>query len=110
MRASPLEEKQQAESVAGDLHTSHLRSSREVMGYAIHGTDGKAGTLEDLLIDPEEGRIRYMVVKTGEWLSHRHVLISPDRITKVNWSESKIETRLPRHDIEACPEYGSLVS
>lgn len=108
--AAPVEERQQAESVAGDLRTSHLRSSREVMGYEIHGMDGKAGTLEDLLIDPEEGRIRYLVVKTGEWLSHKNVLITPNRIANVNWSESKIETKVSRHDIKVCPEYGSLVS
>ena len=106
--ASSVEEKREVESLVGDMRNSHLRSWREVKGYEIRASDGKAGTLEDLLIDPEEGRIRYLVIKTGEWLSHRHVLISPDRVAHVDWAESKIETKLSRDDVERCPEYGSL--
>ena len=108
--ASSIEEKREAEATAEHMRSSHLRSCREVMGYQVHGTDGKAGTLDDILIDPEESRIRYFVVKTGEWPFHKQVLVSPDRIGDVNWAESKIDAHISRHQIETCPAYKSLVA
>jgi sporulation protein YlmC with PRC-barrel domain len=86
---------------------SHVQSCRDMLGYEIRGTDGKAGTLDDVLIDPEHGTVRFVVVKTGEWLSHKQVLLSPAAIGGVNWADAKIETTLSRHAVESCPEYRS---
>ncbi len=73
--AASVEEKRQVEAVVDQIRNSHLRSCREVIRYEIHGSDGKAGTLDDLLIDPDESRIRFLVIKTNDWLSHRQVII-----------------------------------
>jgi hypothetical protein len=43
----------------------------------IHATDGEIGSIEAFYFDDEKWTIRYLVVKTGAWLSKRQVLISP---------------------------------
>jgi sporulation protein YlmC with PRC-barrel domain len=102
--ASLVEEVREAESASTQKRESHLQSGREMIGFQICGTDGKAGVLDDLLIDPEEGKVRFLVVKTGERFSHKQVLLSPAVIAGVNGNESKITTRLSRHAVGCCPE------
>ena len=96
--ASSVEERLEFETAVGHTRNSHHRSCREVMGYEIRASDGKAGTLEDFLIDPEEGRIRFLAIETGEWLSHRHVVMPPERVAHLDSAESKVETNLSRDE------------
>ena len=105
--ASLVEEAREAESASTQKREIHLQSGHEMIGFQICGSDGKAGVLDDLLIDPIEGKVRFLVVKTGERFSHKQVLLSPDVIAGVNGAESKITTRLSRHAIGCCPEHKS---
>jgi sporulation protein YlmC with PRC-barrel domain len=102
--AALVEEAREAESASARNRESHVQSGREMIGFQVCGTDSKAGTLDDLLIDLEEGKVRFLVVKTGEWFSHKEVLLSPAVVAGVNWAESKITTTLSRHAIGSCPE------
>lgn len=109
--AEALNRQREAESLLTTKpRKGHIRSCRDVIGYQVEGTDAKAGSVADLLLDPEECRIRYLVIKLGEWLSHKQVLVWPNRIANVDWAGSKIHMALSRRDMESCPEYGSLVS
>jgi sporulation protein YlmC with PRC-barrel domain len=105
--AALVEEAREAESASTRNRESHVQSGRDMIGFQICGADSKAGTLDDLLIDPEGGKVRFLVVKTGEWFSHKEVLLSPAVVAGVNWAESKITTTLSRHAIGSCPEYKS---
>ena len=60
----PMQERRDAVAVAEQLPEGHLHSAREVIGYKLRATDEPAGSVHDMLVDPEEGR--YLVVDTGE--------------------------------------------
>lgn len=83
----------------------HLRSTDEVGGYEIQANDGEIGHVEDFIIDDETWAIRYLVVNTRNWWPGRKVLISPQWIGRVGWSESKIFVNLSREAIKQSPEY-----
>lgn len=52
-----------------------VRNAKDLIGHAIHATDGDIGKVVDLYFDDERWAIRYLVVDTGGWLTGRKVLI-----------------------------------
>lgn len=88
-----------------DTSDSHLRSTHEVAGYHIHGTDGEIGHVEDFILDDETWTIRYLIVDTRNWWPGKMVLVSPRWINQVSWSDSKVFIDLPREAIKQSPEY-----
>jgi uncharacterized protein YrrD len=91
----------------GERWDPNLRSSREVAGYHIHAKDGEIGHIEDFIIDDETWTIRYLVVDTRNWWPGKEILISPEWIEKVSWSEQQVFTNLNRETIKQAPEYDS---
>lgn len=89
---------------------SHLRSSREVIGYHIQAKDGEIGHVDDFIVDDENWIIRYMIVDTRNWLPGKKVLVSPHWIEEVNWAEAKVHVDLTREKIKDSPEYDPAAS
>ena len=83
----------------------HLRSADTVMHYYIHARDGDIGHVEDFLVEPEAWAIRYMVVATRNWLPGRKVLISPQWIDDISWSENMVHLDLLQSQLKSGPEY-----
>lgn len=84
----------------------HLRSSDDVQGYAISGTDGDIGHVEDFLFDDESWAIRYLIVDTRNWWpGGKKTVISIDWIENISWTESAVQIGLTREQIKASPEY-----
>jgi len=52
-----------------------LWSASVLKGYEIAGSDGLLGVVSDLLFDDANWKLRWLVVKTGHWLSGRDVLL-----------------------------------
>jgi hypothetical protein len=85
----------------------HLRSAREVMGYYIEATDGDIGHVEDFIVDDEDWAIRYMLVDTKNWWPGKKVVVSPDWIERVSWSDSRVYVNDSRDNVQHAPEYES---
>ena len=83
----------------------NLRSAREVGSYYIEATDGEIGHVEDFLVEDRNWAIRYMIVDTKNWWPGKKVLVSPQWIDRVSWSDSKAYIDLPRERIKQAPEY-----
>jgi uncharacterized protein YrrD len=83
----------------------HLRSTHDVNGRDIQATDGEIGHVQDFIIDEETWAIRYLIVDTGNWWPGKKVLVSPQWIERVSWSEMKVFVNLLRSDIKQSPEY-----
>ena len=62
-------------------------------GCEIAASDGRIGTVKDVLFDDQTWRVRWMVVDTGQWLPGRKVLIHPSAIAPLEIPEPS-ETRL----------------
>jgi hypothetical protein len=84
---------------------AHLRSTDDVSGHHIQAADGEVGHVEDFLIDDETWAIRYLVIDTRNWMPGKKVLVSPQWIERVSWSESKVFVDLARATIRQAPEY-----
>ena len=83
----------------------HLRSARQVTGYAIQARDGALGHVEDFIVDDESWALRYMVVDTRNWWPGKHVLVPPQWIESVCWPQSSVVVGLLRETIKKCAEY-----
>jgi hypothetical protein len=84
---------------------THLRDVSAVKGYHIAAADGDIGHVEDFLLDDLTWTIRYVVVDTSRWLGGRHVLVSPDWVTDVNWGDSAVHVALTLDAIKNSPDY-----
>lgn len=83
----------------------HLRSAKEVTGYAIQAIDDSIGEVDDFLFDDANWSLRYFVVDTRKWLPGRRVLIATEWITDVNWDDRKVVVGMSREEVRNSPEF-----
>jgi len=83
----------------------HLRSTSAVAGYKVEAEDGAIGHVEDFVIDDETWAIRYLIVDTRNWWPGKRVLIAPEWIERVSWTESRVFIHLSREAIKQSPEF-----
>jgi len=81
-----------------------LRSMRGIFGYKIQAKDGELGKVDDFFFDDVLWVVRYLVVKTGGWLSGRKVLIIPSDFKDPNWESQTMFVDLTKEQIEKSPE------
>jgi sporulation protein YlmC with PRC-barrel domain len=86
-------------------YDSHLRSCNAVMKYDIRATDGDVGHVHALLVDDETWAIRYLIVETSNWWLGHQVLIAPQWIDDVSWSDGKVSVNLKRQAVKDSPRY-----
>jgi hypothetical protein len=85
----------------------HLRSANAVMHYHIKATDGGVGHVQGLLLEEDTWAIRYLIVDTSNWWLGHTVLIAPQWIQGVSWSERTVSIHLTREAIKGSPRYDS---
>ncbi|MBF0408087.1 MAG: PRC-barrel domain-containing protein [Candidatus Riflebacteria bacterium] len=83
----------------------HLRSTHDVSGHYIQALEGELGHVDDFIIDDETWAIRYLVIDTQNWWPGKKVMVSPQWIDRISWSESKVFINLSRDAIKIAPEY-----
>ena len=82
-----------------------LSKVKTLIGYTLQARDGEIGSVKESVIDDASWEIRYLVVATKNWWPGKKVLISPEWIERVSWSELKVHVKLTREAIKASPEY-----
>lgn len=94
------------EGVAGPATGDpHLRSAQEVAGYDIETADDSVGHVEDLLLDDESWKIRYLVVDTRDWLPAKKVLLPLSGISEIEWALEKVSTSVGAQEIKDAPAW-----
>jgi hypothetical protein len=89
---------------SGDPGT-HLRSSREVIGYHIKANDETFGHVEDMLVDPESWAIRYLLIDTRNWWPGPPVLVGAEWASEIDWATRTLGIDMDAERIKACPPY-----
>lgn len=97
-----------AGAIAEEPGDPHLRSGREVIGYRIAATDGDVGHVEDILVDDDGWRVRYLLVDTRNWLPGRKVVMAPDWVRTIDWAERKVAVDHTRDQVKGSPEYDEV--
>jgi hypothetical protein len=90
---------ERGKSVVEQPCDAHLRSASKLSGYALNAVDGYAGRVRDLFFDDETWAVRYLVVQTASWPFGRRVLVSRDRVRRVDWAGGLIEVDQTREQI-----------
>jgi hypothetical protein len=73
-------------------------------------TDGEVGHVDELLVDEETWAIRYLVVNTSNWWVGHKVLIAPQWIAGVHWSDRTVAVDLSREAVKTAPPYDAATT
>ena len=93
-------------TAAGEEMNPHLRSTREVFGYAVTGSDGPAGKLTDFLVDDRSWKIPYLVVDADGFFVRETVLLPSRLVSGITWKESEVRVSLTADAVRGAPVYG----
>lgn len=81
-----------------------LRRLRNLESWNVNSSDGHdLGSIQDCYFDDEKWTVRYVVIKTGNWLTGRSVLISPWSVNRVQWETSRLQVDLTQEQIKGAP-------
>lgn len=89
------------------LEASRVESPAGDMAGATVETQGEKtlGTLDGVLIDPAERRLRYFVVETPGWLRRRRYLLSADVPIRVESGGNLLRVDAHSSDVELSDEF-----
>jgi uncharacterized protein YrrD len=79
-------------------------SIKGLVGYTMHATDGEIGQVEEFYFDDQAWKIRYLIVKTGGWLSGRKVLISTQALLTPDWANRQFPVNLSKEQVRQSPD------
>jgi uncharacterized protein YrrD len=80
------------------------RNINSLLNYNIEAKDGLIGEMEEFYFDDKDWKIRYLIVKTGNWLSDRKVLIPLDAILKEPWQNGVFPLNLTKEQVKHSPD------
>jgi uncharacterized protein YrrD len=75
-----------------------------LINWALDATDGGIGTVEDFYFDDQTWAVKYLVVKTGGWLSGRKVLISPTVVIGKSWDLGLFPVSITKEQVRNSPD------
>jgi hypothetical protein len=84
-----------------------LRHESDIIGYAIHASDGAIGTIRDFLFDDVTWTVRWLVVDTGGWLTGREILLPPSALALVNHVGHQVNVNLTKQQVKNSPDVDS---
>ncbi len=65
----------------------------------------RLGTLDGVLIDPEDRRLRFYVLEVPGWLVNHRCLLPADAAATVDRQENALRLELERDDLKQCEEF-----
>jgi sporulation protein YlmC with PRC-barrel domain len=90
----------------GVLHNQKFEGIQEVRGADVYGVNNeKLGTVEDVIFEHSSGEIRYVVVKTGGWLTSKQFLVPINRIEPYGNREDQFYAEMDKERIRMLPEF-----
>ena len=81
------------------------RALSKLTGYAIDATDGRIGTVSDVLFDDATWKVRWLVIDTGHCLMGRKVLIHPSAVGRIDDPTQCLSVALTRARIKDSHRY-----
>lgn len=94
----------------GESGGGELGSCVGAIGTAVEARDGRAGSVEDFIVDDAFGgarawELRYLVVEVGGLLRRKRVLLTPTRVERADWDERTLFLARLRKEILEGPEF-----
>ena len=98
-------------SPVGDTSLSLAEPAEDLRERDVVDSEGKpVGTVRDLMVDPDERHVRFLIVPAGRFLGStgRELMIPIDAITYVGPDTVQIDRR--REEAAAAPSYDPVVA
>jgi len=83
------------------------RRASDFTGYTIEATDGKVGSISDILFEDQNWKLRWFVINTGSWLMGRKILIHPTALEPPDIRQHAFPVSLTKLQVEASPDLRS---
>ena len=80
------------------------QSLAHLINWNLDATDGEIGTVEDFYFDDQTWAVKYLVVRTGGWLSGRKVLVSPTVVTGNTWDLGLLPVSITKEQVRDSPD------
>jgi uncharacterized protein (TIGR02271 family) len=74
----------------------------------VYAQDDKVGSVYDILVDSESGRLRYFVVDTGFWIFGKKILLPIGRTYTDSVDRRIYVNSMTKEQVERLPEYDEL--
>lgn len=68
--------------------------------FDIAATDGDIGHVADVLFEDDTWRVRWVVVETGGWFSHRKILVHRSDLGKADITERRLHVKLTQQSVK----------
>lgn len=81
----------------------------EIKNFDVYAQgDEKVGSVNDILVDDQTGKFRYLVVDTGFWIFGKKVLL-PVGIANINYTDRRVDAQgLTKSQVEDLPNLNDL--
>jgi uncharacterized protein YrrD len=80
------------------------QSLAHLINWTLDAKDGEIGKVEDFYFDDQTWAVKYLVVRTGGWLSGRKVLISPTVVIGNTWDLGLIPVSITKEQVRDSPD------
>lgn len=101
-----------AEGRAGDRPSGdgfRLGGAAALKGFAVHASDGEAGSVDNVFLDDVRWTVRHLVVATRGWLHGRLARVPISAVTGVDWAARRVILGVARERVESGPEWDPSV-
>jgi hypothetical protein len=89
-----------------DYRFEDLNTEDDIRGSNVYGRNNeKLGKIDDVIFDHATGSIRFVVVDTGGWFTHKKFLVPPHRLHSSADHEDDFTVNLDKSQIETLPRY-----
>ncbi|HKW19355.1 MAG TPA: PRC-barrel domain-containing protein [Terriglobales bacterium] len=89
-----------------DYRFEDLNTEDDIRGATIYGRDDeKLGKIDDVIFDHSTGGIKYVVVDSGGWFSHKKFLVPPSRLRASAEHDGDFAANMDKQQIESLPVY-----
>ncbi|MEO8963037.1 MAG: hypothetical protein ABI325_14215 [Ginsengibacter sp.] len=86
----------------------HLRSTKTIIGYHIHASDGDFGHVSDFIFNDANWQIMYLVDDSHKWFGGKQFLIETRTIKEIQWENSKVILNISINVIKGCHLFDEL--
>lgn len=77
---------------------------KSLVGFNLKETNGDIGKVEDFYFDDLTWKVRYLVIKTGNWFTGKKVLISPKSLHEADMEKEEFRVTLTKEQIKSSPD------
>ena len=97
------DKEKETSALPGD--NQHLRSTKQITGYLIHAVDGEIGHVKDFIVELGTWLITFLLVDTRNLLAGRKIILSTEKIKRIEWADSEVYVSISRGSIIESPEF-----